>query len=178
MSEETVEIQEYLLSHMPRVVGRFLEEKPLPDMEGTVFTLRVAVKGEVGLTFGITVKDAKEITVHPEGLQSPMLSVEVSEDVFRHVTRQVARFVSRKQYDGVVEAKGTLRVEMEMPGGWVLPVTLTFNGAEQPSASIRGPAEVLARVVSGQLSGPEAFMQGKIKMDGDIVFLLSLAKFL
>jgi len=178
MGGEALDIQEYLVSYMPGLVGRFLEERPLPDMEGTLFTLEVTVQGQKEMVFGITIKDAREITVHPGGLDNPMLAVTVSEEVVRHLTRQVARFVSRKQYDGAAEAKGTLQVEMEMPGDWVLPLTLTFNGAEQPAATIRGPAEVLAAVMTGRLSGPEAFMQGKVKMEGDIVFLLSLAKLL
>jgi hypothetical protein len=178
MGGEALGIQDYLVSYVPGLVGRFLEEKPIPDMQGTLFTLQVTIRGEKDLVFGISIKDAREITVHPGGLESPMLSVTVSEEVMRHIAREAARFVGRKHYDGASEAKGTLQVEMEMPGGWTLPLTLTFNGAEQPQAVLKGQAEVMSRVMAGQLTGPEAFMQGKVKFEGDIVFLMSLAKFL
>lgn len=178
MSENTLEMQDYLVSYVPGLVGKFLEEKPVPDMEGTTFTLQVTVEGERSLTFGISIADAHKIIVHPEGLDNPMLSIRVSEEVVRHVTRQVATFVGRKQYDGVNGAKGTLSIEMDMPGDWTLPVTLTFNGAAEPKATLRGSAEAMSQVMLGRITGPEAFVQGKVKFEGDLVFLMSLANLL
>jgi putative sterol carrier protein len=64
---------------------------------------------------------------------------------------------------------------MSMPDDWVLPVTITFNGATEPKATMSGPAEVLAKVMTGELQGPKAFMEGKIKITGDMMFLMSLA---
>ncbi len=178
MPGSALEMQEYLFSYVPQLVGKFLEEKPIPDMEGTAFTLQVTVEGESSFTFGITIEDACRITVHPEGLPGAMLAVNVSEEVIRHLTRQVSAFTGRKQYDGVNGAKGTLCMEMDMPGGWMLPVSLTFNGAAEPKATIRGSAEAMAQVLLGQLTGPEAFVQGKVKFEGDLVFLMSLVNLL
>ncbi len=178
MPGSALEMQDYLVSYVPSLVGKFLEEKPVPDMQGTTFTLQVTVEGESSLTFGITIEDASRITVHPGGLPGAMLSVKVSEEVIRHLTRQVAAFTGRKQYDGVNGAKGTLDVEMDMPGGWMLPVTLTFNGADTPRATIRGSAEAMSRVMLGQITAPEAFVQGKVKFEGDLVFLMSLVNLL
>jgi hypothetical protein len=178
MSENALEMQEYLESYVPDLVGKFLAEKPIPGMEDTTFTLQVTVEGEKSFTFGITIKGAREITVHPGGLESPMLALRLSEEVIRHITRQVAYFTGRKQYDGVNEAKGTLTIEMDMPGGWVLPLSMTFNGAAEPKATLRGSAEVMSKMMAGQLAGPEAFMRGQLKLDGDLPFLMSLVKML
>jgi hypothetical protein len=178
MPENALEMQEYLESYVPGLVGKFLEEKPVPGMEDTVFTLQVTMEGEKTFTFGITIKNAREITVHPGGLEDPMLSVRLPEEVIRHLTRQAAHFTGRQQYDGVNEAKGTLTMELAMPGNWVLPVAMTFNGAAEPRATLRGSAEVMSRVVAGQTTGPEAFMRGDLKFEGDMVFLMSLVKLL
>jgi len=175
---DTLEMQEYLESYVPDLVGKFLAEKPIPNMEDTTFTVQVTVEGEKSLTFGITIKNAREISVHPGGLENPMLSVSLSEEIIARITREISHFTTRKQYDGVTNAKGTLTVEAAMPGDWVLPVTITFNGAAEPKATLRGPAEVMSKVMAGQISGPEAFMQGQIKFEGDMMFLMSLGSFL
>jgi hypothetical protein len=178
MPQSTMEIQEYLESYVPELIGGYLAEKPLDDMEGTVFTVEVTIQGEKSLVFGITIEDACKIKVHPGGLENPMVSVTIPEALMRHVTRQVAGLTGRKQYDGVNQVKGSLDVEMAMPGDWVLPLNLTFNGASEPKAAIRGPAEVLAGVMTGQLNGPQTFMEGKMKMDGDMMFLMNLSSML
>ena len=57
MGGEALGIQDYLVSYVPGLVGRFLEEKPIPDMQGTLFTLQVTIRGEKDLVFGISIKE-------------------------------------------------------------------------------------------------------------------------
>jgi len=174
MPENALRFQEYFESYVPELVERYLAEDPVPEMEGTSFTSQVTLEGETSLVFGVTIKDAKEITVQPNGLENPMVSVTVPEDVIRYITRQVSGLTGRKQYDALGKAKGTLTLEMEMPDHWVLPVTITFNGAAEPSATMSGPADVVAKVMAGEIQGPQAFVEGKIKITGDMMFLMSL----
>jgi hypothetical protein len=175
MPEKPVQFQEYFESYVPELVERYLAEDPVADMEGTSFTSQVTVEGEKSLAFGVTIKDAKEITVRQGGLENPMVSVTVGEDFIRHTTRQISALTGRKQYDAMLNARGTLVVEMELAGDRVLPVTIVFNGAAEPQATMSGPADVIARVMTGQIQGPQAFMEGKIKITGDMMFLMSLA---
>jgi hypothetical protein len=181
---ESTEIQDYLVEYMPSLIGRFLAESPVPDMDGTSFTVQVTIEGKTPLTWGMTVDNGKDISVQPGGIENPVVSVKISEEIFRNITGMVAAFTSRKMYDEVTKAKGTLNIEMALPedlmgvavpAGTVLPVSITFNGADAPQGSINGPAEVLMKVLTGQVSGPQAFMQGDMKMDGDMMFLMSLA---
>ena len=175
MSEDTMEMQEYFESYVPTVVGKILAEKPVDGMEGTTFSTQVSIEGEKTMVFGVTIKDAMELKVQSGALESPMLAVTLPESILKPATRQMSQMVGRKQYDELAKAKGTLTVEMEMPGDWVLPIKITFNGAADPRATLRGPVDVLQKVMSGELNGPEAFMGGKIKMDGDMMFLMSLS---
>jgi len=175
MPEATVEMQEYLESYVPTIVERFLTEKPVPQMEGTSFTTQVTIEGEKSLKFGIEIKDAREITMHPEGIDDAMISIVIPEDVIRPLTRQISQLTGRKQYDEVKRAKGTLTLELEMPGDWVLPFKITFNGAEEPKGTLRGPVETMLKVMTGEIAGPTAFMEGKIKIEGDMMFLMSLS---
>jgi SCP-2 sterol transfer family len=175
MPQNALRFQEYFETYVPELVTGYLAEEPVPDMEGTSFTTQFTVDGQKSLVFGITIDNAKEISVQPEGLEKPMVSITVPEDFIRLTTRQVSALTGRKQYDAVLNTKGTLVLEMEMPGGVVLPVTIVFNGTSEPQATMSGPADVIAGVMTGQIQGPQAFMEGKIKISGDVMFLMSLA---
>ena len=175
MAENSVGIQEYFESYIPSLIEKRLAEKPVPDMEGTTFTLQLTIKGEKSLSYGIAIKDAKEITVTPGEIENPMFSIVLTEDFIKPIVDMASSFTGKKQYDAVSQAKGTVDVDMSMPGDWTMPLTMVFNGASQPSMRIAGSSTDFAKMASGELNGPAAFMQGKIKLDGDMAFGLSLA---
>jgi predicted lipid carrier protein YhbT len=175
VSENSIGIQEYVESYIPGLIGKRLEEKPVPGMEGTEFTFQLIIEGEQSIAYGITIKDARHISVAPGKLENPMMTMTLTEDMIRRMVDQVSAFTGRNQYDTVKQAKGTLHLEMAMPGDWSMPLDLTFNGASEPSVTISGSAEVFQKIAAGELNGPAAFMQGQIKMDGDMAFALSIA---
>jgi len=172
---ESVSIQEYVESYVPSLISKRLEEKPVPGMEGTLFTFQLTLQGDKDLVFGVSIKDAREITVHPGGLENPMLEVVIPETFIRPLVDMASSFTGRKQYDAVSGARGSVRLEMGMPGGWTLPVTVKFNGASEPSVTISASSSDFAKMATGELNGPMAFMQGKVKIEGDMSFALSLA---
>jgi predicted lipid carrier protein YhbT len=175
MTENAIGIQEYLESYVPGKVEKRLGEKPVPDMEGTEFTVQLTITGEKDLIYGISIKNATEITVTPGGIDNPVLEVKVSDEFIRPIVDMTSSLTGRKQYDAVNQAKGTVEFDISMPGDWTLPVSATFNGAAEPSLKISGDSADLAKIASGEMNGPMAFMQGKIKMEGDMAFGISLA---
>ncbi len=175
MAENSIGIQEYVQSYIPELVAKRLAEKPVADMEGTAFKLQVTIKGEKSLVFGITIKDAREISVTEGAIEGPTLEVVLSEDFIKPLVDLASSFTGRKQYDAASQAKGTVDFEVDMPGDWTMPVSTVFNGASQPSLKIMGSSADLAKIATGELNGPTAFMQGKIKMEGDMAFGLSLS---
>lgn len=175
MSEDTLGVREYVESYIPGLIGKRLQEKPVPDMEGTEFTFQLLIEGESSLAYGVTIKDAMEISVAPGRLENPMVTMTLTEEVIRRMVDQVSSLTGKNQYETVKQARGTLRLEVGMPGGWTMPVSFTFNGASEPSVTISGSAEVFQKIAAGELNGPAAFMQGQIKLDGDMAFALSLA---
>ena len=175
MSEDSIEVQEYVESYIPGLISKRLEEKPVPDMEGTEFTFQFIIEGEKSIAYGVTINDAKKIKVAPGKLENPMVTMALTEDMTKRMVDQVSSLTGKNQYETVKQAKGTLHLEMEMPGDWTMPVDFTFNGASEPSVTISGSAEVFQKIAAGELNGPAAFMQGEIKLDGDMAFALSLA---
>ncbi len=175
MAGESIGIQEYLESYVPSLVEGYLKEKPVANMEGTVFTVQLTIEGERSLVVGITIEDACRIKVTPGGLDNPMVSVTIPEDVISRFTGIVSAFTGRKQYDGVSSARGALDLQFVLPGDEAIPISLTFNGQDNPRGAIKGPADVLAAVMTGQVNGPQAFLEQKLSMSGDMAFLISLA---
>ncbi|MHB8780143.1 MAG: SCP2 sterol-binding domain-containing protein [Candidatus Geothermincolia bacterium] len=173
---EQLGIQEYIETYIPQVVGAYLKEKPIPGMEGTVFTINFSIDGEKSFVQGITIRDASEISVTRGGDTDAMLTVSVSDEIIKHIVAMVTPLTGREQYDTVKGASGTVELDLTMPGGWKLPVKSTFNGGASPTIKISAEAAEFAAIASGQENAPMAFMQGKIKMEGDMAFGLSLAK--
>lgn len=175
MAGNSIDVQEYFDSYLPSLIEKRLAEKPVPEMEGTTSSMQLTIEGERTLVYGITIKDAKEITVTPGGIENPMFSIHITEEFIKPIVDLVSSFVSRKQYDTMKSTKGAMDLNVGMIGDWIMPIAVRFNGAESPKMTLSGPSADLLKIASGELSGPTAFMQGKIKIDGDLAFGMSLA---
>ncbi len=175
---ESVGIQEYIESYVPGLVEKLLEEKPVPSMGGTTFTVQLTMGGEKSLTYGITIVDGKKITVTPGGVEKPMLSVTLPEELIQRAFDLITPWTTRQRYDAVCETKGSLDLEVGMPGDWTVPLHLEFNDYADPKVKINIPLEDAAGIATGKLNAPMTFMQGKIKLEGDMAFALSLARVL
>lgn len=173
MSEPT--IQEYLVNHLPSIIGRILAGDPIPGMEGTLFTLQITIAGEARLTFGISIRDAREITVTPGAILNPMVALTLPEDVFTPLTKIISSFTGRNQYDILKDKKGTVDIEIDMPGDWKLPVKAVINGSAEPYFKLIGNLNDLSEMATGRADATQSFMQGKIRINGDIGFAMQLA---
>ncbi|MBN2161185.1 MAG: SCP2 sterol-binding domain-containing protein [Spirochaetes bacterium] len=169
-------IQDYIVNYIPAFIGKNLAENPIPEMGDTDFSLQITIEGEKSLTFGITIKNAQEITVTPGEIQNPMVSMKLPEDIINPLVKLVSSFVSRRQYDIVKGAKGSMDVEIDMPGDWKLPIKTTFNGAAEPYFKLTASLKDMSEMAMGDIDPTRAFMQGKLKIFGDITFALALSQ--
>lgn len=174
MSENS--IQDYLVNYIPAFISKHLAENPIPDMKDTDFSVQITIEGEQSLTFGITATNAREITVTPGEIKNPMVALTLTEDVIRPIVKLVSSFISRRQYDIIKGAKGSMEVEIDMPGDWKLPVKTTFNGAAEPYFKLNGSLQDLSEMAMGDIDPTQAFMQGRLKIFGDIAFALALSQ--
>ena len=74
---------------------------------------------------------------------------------------------------------GTLVLDAGMAGQWTVlvaggRVTARRGPHATPTTTVRGTPDVLARIVDGQLSGVEAFLDGRVTVRGDLSFSLQL----
>src|SRR4030042_177765 len=147
MPEDSIVIEEYLNSYLPQLIEKRLAEKTVPDMEGTSFGMQLCLEGDKSLVYGITIEDARRITVTPGGIDNSIFTMRIRKDAIKPLVDFVSSFISRKQYDAVTGTKGRLDLKIGMPGDWTLPVTMVFNGAEAPQMSLSGPSADLMKIV-------------------------------
>lgn len=70
--------------------------------------------------------------------------------------------------------KGTVEIELAREGEPFRART-TFGGAEQPRTILRAKIGDYVAVQQGRMNGQEAFMTGKIRIEGDMAFMMQVA---
>ncbi len=71
--------------------------------------------------------------------------------------------------------KGTMALELARDGGEPFKVEMRFNAAEQPRTTLRMAIVDYVGMQDGSQNGQMLFMQGKIKVEGDMGFLMQIA---
>jgi putative sterol carrier protein len=66
------------------------------------------------------------------------------------------------------QLKGTVEIELSRDGQ-------TFGGADQPRTTLRSKIEDYVAIQQGKLNGQEAFMTGKVRIEGDMAFMMQVA---
>ena len=147
-------------------------------------TVEVRRKGRPEYVYGITVK-----TPGPRGqrgrLESPMIKVEVTEDVWRKggtgklegamdMFMNMGQNTNRKRDDTLYSIRGTMNVELAVPDGSQADLKVAFNDAASPEVTFKIGLEDWALMQKGELAGPTAFMTGKMKIEGDMPFAMAL----
>jgi hypothetical protein len=73
------------------------------------------------------------------------------------------------------QLKGTLALDLAREGREPLRMEMSFNDAEAPKTLIRMKLADYVAMQEGRLNGQEAFMTGKLKVEGDLAFLMQIA---
>jgi putative sterol carrier protein len=183
MAEVTV--KEYFEEEVPKIFEEQMAKTQVAGMEGTVFILQFDIVGDETQSYSLTIKDAKELEVNPGPQENAMLKVVLAEDVWRNaVTGQtegamdmftdMGQVASRQSYDALQGTRGTVDIELTMPDGSVTQTKMVLNGADSPQVTLKAALEDWIAMQKGELAGPTAFMSGKLKLEGDMAFAMSL----
>jgi hypothetical protein len=70
--------------------------------------------------------------------------------------------------------KGTLRVNLKTSSVDVLPITLVYNGEDEPSATLLLPFEDWVSLHRKETTGQALFVSGRLAFTGDMHFLMRL----
>jgi putative sterol carrier protein len=182
---EDMGVREYFEEFVPKMFAEQIAKAPVSGMEGTVFTIEFDINDGSNQIYGITVKDAKEIQIAEGAPENPMVKIELSEDVWRKaVTGKMAgavdmftdmgQMADRRRYDTLASTRGTMKLQLSMPDGSVASIKVVMNGADSPAITFSASVEDWAEIATGKVTGPAAFMSGKLKMEGDLAFAMAL----
>jgi hypothetical protein len=73
------------------------------------------------------------------------------------------------------EIKGTMAVELSREAKEPFKVEMCFNSAAAPRTVLRMKLQEYLDMQTGKLNGQDAFMQGRIRVEGDMAFLMQIA---
>ncbi len=71
--------------------------------------------------------------------------------------------------------RGTMGLELSRPQGDPFRVEMAFNNAAMPKTILRLAIQDYADMQEGKQNGQQLFMQGRIKVEGDMAFLMQVA---
>ena len=73
------------------------------------------------------------------------------------------------------QLKGTLALDLSREGSEPVRLEMSFNDAPAPRTLIKMKLPDYVAMQEGRLNGQEAFMTGKLKVEGDLGFLMQIA---
>jgi len=73
------------------------------------------------------------------------------------------------------QLKGTMAVELAREGKDPMRVEMTFGDAATPRTGMKVKVADYVAMQEGRMNGQEAFMTGKLKIEGDMGFLMQIA---
>ena len=72
------------------------------------------------------------------------------------------------------QIKGQVTLEVANYNGRTWMLTISFAAANEPAATISVEAETYAKILSGEIAGPQAFMGGQITFGGDTALAMQV----
>jgi len=160
-------------------------------MRAVTATIRVDVRGDGGGTFFLNIEQGR-MTPGEAAARAPFLTLQQDRASFDALVAQVGEsamallggltgltggmHLTQGRVDNLAGIDGSVGLAVEGEGGFqVLSHFGSGPTPAEPTATIRIDAETYGRLRSGDLSAPSAFMEGKIRIDGDMQLAMQLA---
>lgn len=174
---------------VPQQFKAVIAEQPIEGIEGIEFSLQFDINGPNGGSWGVVVTDGKNMEIKPGGYENALLTVKLTEKDWRDaITGKAGLSVgadmgkslsgeqARSQFEILKNIRGKLEVELIKDDGSIFPVTIVFNKSDSPVAKIKMKMTDYLEMQAGKLDGPGAFMQGKLQLEGDMMFAMQLGQ--
>ena len=181
-----ISVEDFFKVHVPKQFQDALSKVDLAFLAGKAFTLQFDIDAK---KYCVKVSGNKNLEIIPGGIDHPMLTLALSEAFWRDaVTGKVAgamdqftnpaQMADAKRYDLIQNTKGTLKVEMKLESGQVVPLTIRFNAAAAPETTIKLAMSDWIAMQKKETDGQNLVMAGKMQFDGDVMFLMQLQNLL
>jgi putative sterol carrier protein len=182
-----IKVDDFFDNYVPRQFQEIMAAAGSDVLKNKEFSLQFDIDQK---KYCLRTKDGSSLVVVKGGIDNPMISVSVSEASWRDaVTGKIEgvldRFIDPTQiadsarYERVKVTKGTLRIELSEPDATVekLRATIVFNGAPKPAVTVKLLRTDWVALQNHEVTGQALFMNGKMKVTGDMGFLMALQAF-
>jgi hypothetical protein len=148
------------------------------------FSMQYNITGSGGGDWHVDIKDGKMIT--KKGSADAVLTFKLSIDNFFDAVLSrngaapavllPANRPGRPDNSGRAKTlKGTIAQELAREGADPFKLEMTFNGAETPRTVLKMKLADFVAMQEGRLNGQEAFMTGRLRIEGDMAFMMQVA---
>lgn len=174
---------------VPQQFKAVIAEHPIEGVEGIEFSLQFDIDGPNGGAWGVVVTDGKKMEIKPGGYDKALITMKLKEQDWRDAItgkaglsigadmgRGLSGDQARSQFEILKNIRGKLEVELMKEDGSIFPVTIIFNKTDSPVAKIKMKMADYLEMQAGKLDGPSAFMQGKLQLEGDMMFAMQLGQ--
>lgn len=174
---------------VPQQFKAVIAERPIEGVEGIEFSLQFDIDGPNGGSWGVVVTDGKKMEIKPGGYDKALITMKLKEQDWRDAItgkaglsigadmgRGLSGDQARSQFEILKNIRGKLEVELVKEDGSIFPVTIIFNKTDSPVAKIKMKMADYLEMQAGKLDGPGAFMQGKLQLEGDMMFAMQLGQ--
>ncbi len=155
----------------------------LSFLAGKDFKMQFDIEGRV---YSVTFKDGKDLEVSKGAIDSPAITVMISEKDWRDVvtgafneladgfTGDPTEFINVKRYEALLSIRGAVTMNLRKNDGGVLPLKIVFNGEEEPAATVNLDMVDALELMNKTTNGLALFMKGKLKFTGNMLLLMKL----
>ena len=148
------------------------------------FTMQYLLTGSGGGEWAVTIKEGQLATT--KGRHDAVLTFTMSIDDWRDAVlgRNGAAITlllpqnrpGRPDNSGrVKQMKGTVAQELSRESGDPFKLEMCFNGAAAPRTVLKMKLVDFVAMAEGKLNGQEAFMTGRLRIEGDMAFMMQVA---
>jgi hypothetical protein len=148
------------------------------------FTMQYVLTGNGGGEWAVTIKDGQMST--QKGRHDAVITFTLSIDDWRDAVlgRNGATLAlllpqnrpGRPDNSGrVKQMKGTVAQELSRESGDPFKVEMSFNSAATPRTVLKMKLADFIAMQEGKLNGQEAFMTGRLRIEGDMAFMMQIA---
>ena len=148
------------------------------------FTMQYVVTGDGGGEWAVTIRDGAMTTAkgrHDAVITTTLSTVDFYDAVLGRNGAAVSLLLpqnrpGRPDNSGrAKQMKGTVAQELAREDSDPFRIELTFNGAASPRAVVKMKLADFLAMQEGRLNGQEAFMTGRLRVEGDLAFMMQVA---
>ncbi|MDJ0761420.1 MAG: SCP2 sterol-binding domain-containing protein [Myxococcota bacterium] len=176
-----MDIDEFIDNHVTAHFEKSVAGADTSAMVGKSFTLQYNIGDDK--KYCLNISDGNKLEIIKGGIDTPMLSLHMSESDWRdYISGQVDAGLDRfidpiqltdpKRFSALQEFKGMLIIKILKDDGETIVPTICFNGSDKPSATLRLKISDWLGLQQGKKKGPMLVMTGKMKVGGDISFVM------